>query len=162
MGIMKVLDRINKILDVVSRVFVAVVLLVIVMAVISQVISRYVYQFKIAWTQELATYLYIWMIFIGASLGLHRKEIVAITFLRDRMNPQLGIYLNVFNNIIVVFFLVVGIIYNCKITEIAKWQHSPVLNIPMNIVALSFTVSGVFMVSYLIEDSFNQFSKKTT
>ncbi len=37
-----------------------------------QVISRFLMDFSLAWTEELARVLQIWLVFIGAAIGTHR------------------------------------------------------------------------------------------
>ena len=45
-------------------------ILLIVVAITVQVFTRYVLGRPIAWVEESATYAFIWMVFVGASLGL--------------------------------------------------------------------------------------------
>lgn len=53
----------------------------IVVAITVQVFTRYALDRPIAWVEESATYAFIWMVFVGASLALKRgRHIVIATF----------------------------------------------------------------------------------
>lgn len=56
-------------------------ILLIVVAITVQVFTRYALGRPIAWVEESATYAFIWMVFVGASLGLKLgRHIVIETF----------------------------------------------------------------------------------
>jgi TRAP-type C4-dicarboxylate transport system permease small subunit len=73
----RLLDRIGKVEQAVG---VALILLIVV-AITVQVFTRYALGRPIAWVEESATYAFIWMVFVGASLGLKLgRHIVIETF----------------------------------------------------------------------------------
>ncbi len=56
-------------------------IVVIVTAITVQVFTRYALGLPIAWVEESATYAFIWMVFVGASLGLKKgRHIYIATF----------------------------------------------------------------------------------
>jgi len=54
---------------------------------LGQVAGRYLLASPPAWTEELATLLFAWLVFVGASLALKRNEHFALEVLVDRL-PQ--------------------------------------------------------------------------
>ena len=50
---------------------------------IAQVASRYLMESPLAWTEELATMLFAWLVFIGAALALKRGEHFALDLFVD-------------------------------------------------------------------------------
>jgi TRAP-type C4-dicarboxylate transport system permease small subunit len=60
----------------------------IVIAITVQVFSRYLLGRPIAWVEETATYAFIWMVFIGASLGLKQGRHILIATFGSRLPPR--------------------------------------------------------------------------
>jgi len=73
----RLLDRIGAI----EQAFGIGLILLIVTAITVQVFTRYALGRPIAWVEESATYAFIWMVFVGASLGLKKgRHIFIATF----------------------------------------------------------------------------------
>ena len=54
-----------------------------------KVAARYAFTSPLAWTEELATLLFAWLVFIGASLALKKNEHFAIELLVDLLPDRL-------------------------------------------------------------------------
>ena len=63
-------------------VFAVLVMLLVTLAL--QVISRFMFEFPIAWTEELARALQIWLVFVGAAIGMHRAEHFVVEIFMER------------------------------------------------------------------------------
>jgi len=142
--IRKISDGIYK----ASGLFVVIALGLMVILVFAQVVSRYVFKFPVAWAQELTTYLMIWMIFIGCSMGLRQGEVASLSFLVDRFPEKIAVWFTSTADFLLIIFLAVCIIFNGDIIKFAMRQTSPVLEIPMGWISLSLTVSAVLMIFY--------------
>lgn len=62
-----------------------VILNLTVAVVFLQVIARYVLQIPIGWTEEVARFAFIWMVFLGIAITERQKAHFRITFLVDRV-----------------------------------------------------------------------------
>jgi TRAP-type C4-dicarboxylate transport system permease small subunit len=51
-----------------------------------QIAGRYLLSEPFAWTEELATFLFAWIVFVGASLALKRREHFALEIVVDRLH----------------------------------------------------------------------------
>lgn len=51
-----------------------------------QVISRFLMDFPLAWTEELGRVLQIWLVFIGAAIGTHRCEHFVVELFMEKVN----------------------------------------------------------------------------
>ena len=51
---------------------------------------RYVLNNSLAWTEEVARYLLIWLAAVGSIVAMHRREHVAITILPDALSGRAG------------------------------------------------------------------------
>lgn len=54
------------------------------------VLSRYVLSAPLSWAEETATYLFVWMAMIGASLALKTRQHFVIEFVLDRIPGKAG------------------------------------------------------------------------
>tara|TARA_B100001057_G_scaffold58497_1_gene51854 strand:- start:2815 stop:3315 length:501 start_codon:yes stop_codon:yes gene_type:complete len=78
-----------------EEIFACVALVIISLCVIFQVISRYVFNFGITWTEELAGFAMPWAIYMGAALGVRERFHIRI-LVGVRSLPMLTQYLIIF------------------------------------------------------------------
>ena len=78
-----------------EEIFACVALVIISLCVIFQVISRYVFNFGITWTEELAGFAMPWAIYMGAALGVRERFHIRI-LVGVRSFPMLIQYLIIF------------------------------------------------------------------
>lgn len=50
-----------------------------------QIVMRYVFSHSLSWTEELARYLFIWQVWLGASFAVKRRAHLKITVLTDSL-----------------------------------------------------------------------------
>jgi TRAP-type C4-dicarboxylate transport system permease small subunit len=118
-------------------------LLLAVMSVVIflQVLGR-TFGFKISWNEELARYLYIWLIYLGCAYAVklrrHIRVEISLLFVKRR---GLFIFSLISNFLFLVFAVVVAwvsipILYKM---HFVRTQFSPALNLPM-----AYAVGSVF------------------
>ena len=78
-----------------EEIFACFALVIIALCVIFQVISRYVFNFGITWTEELAGFAMPWAIYMGAALGVRERFHIRI-LVGVRSLPMLTQYLIIF------------------------------------------------------------------
>lgn len=57
-------------------------------AVFLQVLGRYVLTVAVVGLDEVARYLFVWVVMIGAAAAMHRGEHTAVAYFRDRLPPR--------------------------------------------------------------------------
>ena len=60
-----------------------------------QIVSRYFFSFAIPWTEELSRWLYIYIVFIGASEAVSRRDHIAIDIVPNRLGPKTNYLLDI-------------------------------------------------------------------
>ena len=78
-----------------EELFACIALVIISLCVIFQVISRYVFNFGMTWTEELAGFAMPWAIYMGAALGVRERFHIRI-LVGVRSLPMLTQYLIIF------------------------------------------------------------------
>ena len=145
---MKYLKRIlDKFLEVLLMASVA----VLVVDVLWQVFTRFVMGKPSSWTEELATFLLIWVSLLGAAVALGRGAHLGIDYFTHKLSKHDRIQIELFVFALVSLFsllvMVIGGISLVKQT-LALAQISVALHIPMGYVYLAIPISGAFLVLY--------------
>lgn len=121
-----------------------------VVVVFLQIISRYVFSFSLAWSEEVARLLFICIVFIGAAVLARREKHLTVTVLSDLLPVRLRHAtraLASFVGMICGTFLVRG----GWSTLLREWdQRTPGLQFPMGVIYAIILVSVVLMTLWLL------------
>lgn len=145
------LGLIKKILDRTLEVLVGVSVGILVMDVLWQVFTRYVLNNASEWTEELATFLMIWVSLLGAAVALNRGSHLGIDYFMSKLPPRKRLYTEVFVFVLIflfsLFVMVIGGV-TLVTNTLQRGQVSPALNLKMGYVYLAVPISGFFLVLY--------------
>lgn len=151
---MDVLLKIKKVLDFGLETLVAVVMGILVLDVTWQVFTRFVLKDPSSWTEELATFLLIWVGLLGASVALNRGAHLGIDYFVLKLSPKRRVYVELFVFLCIAVFsfsvLVVGGSV-LVVRTLSLQQISPALGLEMGYVYLALPISGFFLTLYSIE-----------
>jgi TRAP-type C4-dicarboxylate transport system permease small subunit len=129
---------------------IALVLAATVIVALMQVIFRYGLNSSLSWSEELARYLFIWVIFLGTSSATRRGhhmavEALASTVPRAALRPIAALVMV----ISIVFFCVV--FYQCVLlTENAIPQRSTALEVSVALVYIAAPIGTALTVLHLL------------
>jgi len=151
---MNALLKIKKILDFGLETLVATVMGILVLDVTWQVFTRFVLKDPSSWTEELATFLLIWVGLLGASVALNRSAHLGIDYFVLKLSLRRRAYVEMFVYLCVAVFsfsvLVVGGLV-LVVRTLSLQQTSPALGLEMGYVYLALPISGFFLTLYSIE-----------
>lgn len=99
--------------------------------IIVQVFSRFVINYPLHWTEELARYLMIYCVFFGAALALRNHRLVAIEVLSESISEGKRRILRIAVMVITIVFSVILLVQGFAILEIVQTQSSAGLGISM-------------------------------
>ena len=141
--------KVNKIIE---R-FLVLILVGMVLNVIWQVFTRYFTSSPIAFTNELARYLMIWLGVLGAAYISGKQEHVAIDFFVKKLNNSLRRFIDRFVLLSILsfafFVMIIGGINLVYIT-LKLEQYSPSLQIPLALVYSIIPISGLLIIFYKV------------
>jgi len=111
----------------------AIILGIIVLVMFAQVVFRYTLNNSLSWSEELAKYLFIWLCFLGAAVGIRDRIHIGVDFLADRLPVKWKQYLELFNIFLITGFC--GIIAAVGFLWVFKTSGtlSPAIRLPLNI-----------------------------
>ncbi len=126
---------------------------VIFLQVLAEVVSRYVFSFSIAWGQELAETLIVWITFIGAAVAMLYAEHMAINILYNCLkNKTLAKVFILTADLTVLFFLTFAVYSGVQLVQ-RTWEMKTVtMEIPAGVLYLAFPVGCVLMLIVCLRD----------
>lgn len=129
---------------------------VMTVVIASQVFMRHVMNSSLSWSEELARYCFIWLVYIGISYGVkmqrHIKVDVVLQFIKEKQKVVLGIIAN----LIFLAFSIIIIIYGYNISQqLLGWgQVSPALHFPIGLVYMAtpvgFALTSIRLIQQIV------------
>lgn len=122
-GFKKFVEGINVLLKyIVSVMFIALAVLVFF-----QVITRFVIDYPLAWSEEISKYLMIYIVFLGSALAVKNRQHIAIDFLTEIVSPANNRRLNGLVLIISSIFFIILTYFGFVLTITVLDQATPTL-----------------------------------
>jgi len=151
---LRILSAIRKGLDRALEALVVIVMAVLVLDVSWQVFTRFILRDPSTWTDELATFLLIWVSLLGAAVALKRKAHLGMDYFVGRLGPRNRLRVQVFAYICTgLFSLSVMIVGGATLVarKLQLQETSPALGVDLGYVYLALPISGFFLTVYSIE-----------
>ena len=127
---MKILKTINEKLEISICMFLICFMTILIFI---QVFMRYVMQSSLSWSEELARYVFIWLIYIGVSHGAQTMRYIkieaAMGLFPKKVRPYITIVGDVLFLLFALFIFIIGFHLSFRIMQMG--QSSPALRMPM-------------------------------
>jgi TRAP-type C4-dicarboxylate transport system permease small subunit len=146
--------HILKLLDAnLEKWLVTVFLSVMSVVVTLQVIMRYVFNSSLSWSEELARYLAIWLIYIGVSYAAKESRHVSVTIIELFISRKKFTYLTVIANCVFFLFSLVLLYFGTilLLRTARMGQITPALMLPMWVVYASAPVGFALTAFRLLQ-----------
>lgn len=115
--------------------------------VIYQVVSRYVFNSPLTFTEDLLGYSFVWLTLIGTTILFSNKEHMNIDFIVDKFPKNVRASIDILIDLLVIVVAVGIFIYGgLKVIEIGGLQMSPTLNIPLSYVYSIIPITGILLI----------------
>lgn len=127
----------------------------IIILLFVQVVSRYVFDFSLAFAEEASLMLFVIFTYLGASLAIKRRQHLRITLLVNMLSPRMqklsGVLVNILFFIAVVIinkgmWIVTGSLFKYKMT-------TPILGVPKYIIYGAVMAIMTLMLIRLVQDT---------
>ncbi len=121
--------------------------------IVLQVFFRYVLNNSLSWSEEIARYLFIWMIYIGISYGVKLDKHICVDAIYSMMPKKVQRPYAIVANILFLLFAVAIIYFGTIVVgmQISSGQLSPATGIPMQYIYAAPVVGMVLTVIRLIQ-----------
>jgi TRAP-type C4-dicarboxylate transport system permease small subunit len=124
----------------------------LVILVGSGILARYVFNYSLAWSDELAGLGFVWLTLLGAVAASRRRSHMVIGFLPKQFGPggqrAIGFYVTAAILVFLGFMIGEGVV----LTAATMDDKSAVLRMPVGISYLSLPVAGLLMMAYTLRE----------
>ena len=134
------------------------ILLVLMTAIMGvQIVSRYVFQNSLTWSEELVRYMFVWSAFLGVPFCIKHGLSIKVDQFRNLFPVPLQRILMYIDKIIIFLLFLVLFIYSFKVVRATylSGRTSPAMQLPMWTVQISVTVSSLLSMIRSIQNLLN-------
>jgi len=125
-----------------------------------QVVTRYIFGTTFEWSEELARFLFVWVVFLGSALIMGESGHLAVQILPTKLEGTVaGLVLEVFVNLCSYAFTMLLLVQGAKMTSVMTFQTAPGLGISMSVVYSIIPISACLMTLYLLKDTLKIIAK---
>jgi TRAP-type C4-dicarboxylate transport system permease small subunit len=143
----KVIRAYGRLLDIALVLTIA----ILIIPVSLQIFSRYTALIPAyIWTEEMARFFFIWMIMLGAMVGI-RDGAHFDADLWPELSPRADALLRIVSNVFVLVFALVFVWYGVKFVQFGWHQTSELAELPMPYIFLAWPLAGLTWVLFLGE-----------
>ena len=143
----KFLDLWQQLLTWIMAATVAVLIIPVSLQIFSrftEIIPRYI------WTEELSRFCFIWMVMLGAMIGL-RERLHFDVDVWNKLSPRTDAALRLVSNTFVLLFTGVMIWWGIEFTQFGWNQTSELAELPMWLIFIAWPLTGISWLMFLVE-----------
>jgi len=141
----KFIDRYYRLLDWLLAASVG----ILIIPVTLQIISRFTQWFPHwIWTEEMARFLFIWMIMLGAMVGIRDGSHFDVDVWPE-LKPKANALLHIVSNAFVLVFALVFVWYGTKFVQFGWSQTSELADLPMAWIFVAWPLTGLTWMLFL-------------
>jgi C4-dicarboxylate transporter DctQ subunit len=145
---LKLIDRVTTISAVIGGVLIAVMTAIVTFAVI----TRYILDQPIGWSEEVSIYLMIWAIFLGAAYTLKQDAHIGVDLLMSRLPPHLKPILHCFHYLAGLLFISTLLFKGIEMINLSVMlgSRSIATDFPLYFVQLSVPIGAALLLLQLL------------
>lgn len=148
--LLKLIDRASFWLARLSAAVVVLMAAGFVVALLAQVVFRYVLNIPLSWSEELATFLFVWSTVLAASYGVRRQEHLRLTFLQDILPSVARRTLNGFCQGLIVLFGLFLVKEGWRLSDLVWTNTSAAIGYPVGYLYIAIPVAGALMALHAL------------
>jgi len=116
-----------------------------------QILARDIFVISSMWTEELARFLFVWIVFLGAATLIEGNEHIRIAILIDRLPLAVSRMIRIVSNLLILAFGAV-FVWSAYLNCLNNWEfYAPSMDwMRLSYLYLGLLISGVLMIWYLL------------
>ena len=134
----------------VNQWLIGVMMVVMFVLVFINVVTRYIFGFSFATTEEVSTFLMIWITYIGAGLALREGRLAAIDLFQDLLPAKLRPTMRTFLGVAILVFFGILAYYGFKMVQFGWAQETWATQIPRGIPYLAIPIGAMVFGLHLV------------
>lgn len=111
----------------------SILMIIMTVVIFAQVVMRYVFGSSLVWSEELARYVFIWLIYLGISYGARMMKHIKIEAALGLFPKKSRPYMTILGDALFLAFSVIiaYLAYGVVMQQVKLGQNSPAMQIPM-------------------------------
>lgn len=146
------LDKFIKIGSKTQLIIAVLMFATIIISVTVNIVMRYIFDYPFSWTEELSIFLFVWIVFFGASVAAEQKRHVVLDLVISKIPKKWRRILQLFINLITIGFLIFVVIGGFKLQPTTMGQYSTTLRIEKNWYYIPVVISSIYMITIYFTD----------
>jgi TRAP-type transport system small permease protein len=147
--------RFTELYSRVLSVLVVVMLAILIIPVAMQIFSRFTHIIPhYIWTEEMARFLFVWTIMLGATLGIREGSHLVVD-IWPRLSPRPEAALRLLSSIAVLIMALVFVWAGIEFTQFAWHRISELAELPLWLIHVAWPVAGVSWLVFLGEQLYD-------
>ncbi|HAQ40569.1 MAG TPA: TRAP transporter small permease [Clostridiales bacterium] len=139
-------NKVISFLDKSEEISLVIMYSVMVLVIFLQVIMRYCFNNSLSWSEELGKFLFVWLSWIGISIGAKRGEHIKITLFTDKLPAKAAHVANIISEMILIGICAVTVYYGWSLVISQSGVHYAGIKISMAWGYLSVVIGCALMI----------------
>ncbi len=150
--------KIDKIFSVLEKIVSCICVIVMSVLVFINVIARFVFNNSLAFSDEISTYLFVLMSFMGTAIAARRGAHLGLSILTDRVSPKARICISMFTYGISALFCLLIVIFGVQmvVSQYQLGQESAAMQWPEWIYGSFVPIGAAFATLAFIQGIYEQ------
>lgn len=144
-------SRVVSALLTVAKASIVIISVVMIVVTLAQVIARYVVASPLPWSEELARYCFVWIVFLGGALGLARGVHLGVDIFVNRLPSRVRRWIELLVTSFIACFAIAVIKAALPVIDLNMFQRSPALGIQMSWIYIAIPTSMTLITAICIE-----------
>lgn len=124
-----------------AKALIIVISVVMILVTLAQVVFRYVIAAPLPWSEELARYCFVWIVFLGAAVGLSRGIHLGVDLLVNVMPAAIRRGVDALTSVLIAAFAATVIYASLPVLNMNVLQRSPALGAQMTYIYIAIPIS---------------------
>lgn len=132
----------------VAKASIIVISVVMICVTLAQVVFRYVIAAPLPWSEELARYCFVWIVFLGGAVGLSRGIHLGVDLIVNMMPERARRGLDALTSALIAAFAATVIYASWPVLNMNMLQRSPALGVQMSwiYIAIPIAMALIFLI----------------
>ncbi|HTO21512.1 MAG TPA: TRAP transporter small permease [Spirochaetia bacterium] len=146
----------------VAGAFFAALTLSLLLQVVTRMLPRFFGEgaiISLPWTEELARFSFVWLLMLGASVGMYTQEHFALTLITDAVPITVRGWMQGLVYLLELVFVGFLIVYGYRMSELVWGQISPALGVRYTYVYMSVPIGGALMATHIVGSMVKRYSR---
>jgi TRAP-type C4-dicarboxylate transport system permease small subunit len=121
---------------------------------LAQVFNRFVLNQSLSWSEEFQIFCHVWIVFLAIPIAYRRGAHLAVESIKNYLPRKAVVVFNFLVELIWIWFGVALAYLAWRVSEVAKLQTSPGLEIPMNWPYYGMVIGGAYLLLVVLRRIF--------